>query len=399
MSTMLLTPVLTPTTLEAHHMTKHIKTTALDKPPKPYPDFPLFAHATNRWAKKIRGRLHYFGPWDDSDGALQKYREQSDDLHAGRVPKPKADVLQLRDLLNHFLTAKQRKLDAGELKQKTFGDYHRCGTKFVDAFSPRHLVNDLRPEDFARFRSQLEKVRGPIALGNEVQRIRSIFRYGYEAGLMDKPMRFGPEFNKPSQKMLRDDRAAAGQRMLKPRQIIALLEEASIQMRAMILLGINCGFGNTDCADLPRSAIDFDIRVVDFRRPKTAIPRRATLWPETVRELRNAITVRPKPKSKAHNSLVFITRFGHPWVQGKTDSVGWEFDKLMRKLKFTCPGRFYTLRHVFRTIADQTRDFPSIDRILGHEDASAMASRYRERISDQRLKAVGDHVRAWLFQK
>lgn len=56
-----------------------------EKPTKPRPDFPLFPHATGR-AKKIRGKLHYFGKWADPDAALRRYVEERDDLYAGRKP-------------------------------------------------------------------------------------------------------------------------------------------------------------------------------------------------------------------------------------------------------------------------------------------------------------------------
>src|ERR1051326_5924838 len=85
------------------------------KPNKPYPEFPLFPHATKRWAKKIRGKMHYFGPWDDPDAALAKYNAEKDALHSGKRTRDTSEGVTVKVLANAYLNHKQALLDAGEL--------------------------------------------------------------------------------------------------------------------------------------------------------------------------------------------------------------------------------------------------------------------------------------------
>src|SRR5262245_25993568 len=118
---------------------------AADRPPKPYPDFPLYPHPLGYWAKKIRGRLYYFGRWGkvlsgamtrvEGDGwkdALELYQVQRDDLYAGRVPRTPVGGLTVADLCNHFLTAKNNLVSAGELGPRMFADY-KATTDFLAA--------------------------------------------------------------------------------------------------------------------------------------------------------------------------------------------------------------------------------------------------------------------------
>jgi integrase len=136
---------------------------------------------------------------------------------------------------------------------------------------------------------------------------------------------------------------------------------------------------------------------VRFPRPKTGIDRRCPLWPETAAALRGALAKRHQPKGEDATGLVFITRYGYGWSKDVADSpITKETRKLLDALCVNGHRNFYTLRHTFRTVADEARDQPAVDHIMGHESPH-MSSVYRERISDERLKAVTDHVRAWLF--
>jgi integrase len=373
---------------------------ATSKPSKPYPEYPLYAHAAGVWAKRIRGKLYYFGPWADPDGALAKYLEQKDALHAGRKPKPDPDALTVKDAANAFLNDKQALVDAGELSPRTWADYKQVCELVVTHFGKSRIVADLDPEDFTRLRKKVAKHWGPQRLGSKlIQYTRCLFKHTADAGLIDRPVRFGPGFKRPSKKVPRLCRAENGPRLFTREDILRLLDAAGTPMKTMILLGINCGFGNADCGNLPLPALDLETGWVDYPRPKTGINRRCPLWLETVQAIREALAKRAEPKDPTDAGLVFITKYGKPWSKDtSTNPVSQEFAKLLRALHIN--GRkgigFYTLRHTFRTVADESRDQPAVDHIMGHESPH-MSSVYRERISDERLRAVVEHIRAWLF--
>jgi integrase len=378
------------------------------KPAKPRPDFPLFAHASGRWAKKIRGVTHYFGPWADPDGALKKYLEQKDALHAGRKPRESTDGLAVRDLCRQFLAAKRALVESGELARRSYQDYEDACDLIYAHFGGGRAVADLGPDDFAALRRKLAKKWGPVTLGNVIQRIRVAFKFACDDGLIDRPVRYGQAFKRPSRKVVRVERARKGPKLFTAEEVRRLLglppwrPAAGVQVEAMIWLGVNCGLGNSDCGHLPLAAVDLDAGMIDFPRPKTGIPRRCPLWPETVAALRAALAARPEPKKAEHAGLVFITKYGLPWAKdsekGADQTLAKEFGKLLRALGIN--GRkgigFYTLRHTFRTVADESKDQPAVDYIMGHE-VPHMSSVYRETISDERLRAVVGHVRAWLF--
>lgn len=181
-----------------------------------------------------------------------------------------------------------------------------------------------------------------------------------------------------------------------------LLQQARQPLKAMILLALNCGMGNTDCSELPMDALQLHRGRIEFPRPKTLIYRQSPLWPETVDALREWIPRRPVAKDGDDDECVFLTQYGRRWVRitdtAIDDAIGKAFSKLLTATGLKRHGvGFYALRHTFQTVADEVHDDTAVKLIMGHVDNS-MSARYRQLFPWDRLQTVTDHVRARMLQ-
>lgn len=386
-------------------------------PGKPYRTFPLTPHRNGQFCKKIRGQIFYFGSVKDPDAALRRYHEHCEGLHSGRIMEVTRsdDTLTVRDLVNRFLEAAEARKEAGELGARTFADYFRDCERLVSFFGRNHPVESITRQDIKKLRAFLARGVMPQTLNGRVGVARSIFKFAYDEELVEKPIRFGKDLKRPDRRVMRRSRAEGGRRHFLAAEIRTLLDASPPQLRAMILLGINCGLGNKDVAGLPANCVDCEHGWIDYPRPKTGVQRRCPLWPETVEAVaavlghRSAVetTVRPGVAG-----LLFVTRKGYPFVRSEPkvsargqpyvvehDAIATTLKRVMERAEIAIPGLgFYGLRRSCETIGAETGNQVAVDHIMGHVPATSdMGAVYRQHVAESALRQVTDHVRAWLF--
>ena len=393
------------------------------KPAKPFPEFPLTAHPRGQWCKSISGKVHYFGRWEDPDAALEKFNQQKEALYAGLDPNAKVieydqSEITVEAVCNLFLESKLNDVESREIESVTFETYKRHCKSILEVFGRKQIADDLRPTDFQRLRNYLckpkaTKVKNKIVrkakseitfktVETRITHCRAVFNWAVKNYFIKTPLPqlWGTKFEKPSRKNLKKESNLKPSKLAERSELITLLDQAGTSLKAMILLGLNCGFGNTDLSVLTFQHINFVDGFVELPREKTGQKRKAYLWAETIEAINNWIEQRPEPKDAADKNLVFLTSRGTSCKpKEKHNCITTEFTRLKIKAKLDRAGlSFYSMRHTFQTIADDaTLDFVGVRSVMGHTDAT-ISGNYRHGVSDERLKRIADAVRVWLFE-
>jgi integrase len=356
---------------------------------KPRSDkFPLTLHTTGQYCKKICGKIHYFGV--DKRLALQRYLEQASMLHSGKTEPIVANnkSVSLKYLSNLYLEHQHLRAAIGQIKIRHISDQKILLKDFAKFVGSNTLLSSLTTFNVQNYISRLIKnKRSANTINNRIAVIKSLFNWAIENEIIER----GPNL-KAVKKITK---VKTEKPTFSTEQIHILLGHADIQMKAMILLGLNCGFGCTDCAELKWENMDLkNLRVV-FPRGKTGISRNLSLWPETVAALKDV------PKQ---GELVFYTVRGNSWVRTihskdksgnekftKDDAVSKAFSKLLKKvaIKTEKGVGFYTLRRTAATLAARSGDPFSVQRLLGHADLK-MASVYVQDVSEQTDRVINN---------
>lgn len=380
-------------------------------PKKRAVECPLKLHGNGQWYKKFKGKMHYFGT--DRDTALSRWEKEGEFVLAG-LPIPRTDgAPSVVELGNLFVDSCKKRLKDGDIGQRSIEDYERTIKRMIAIVGQHCRPQHMAPADFASLRERLHEptprtkaIQGglkgrtvdrlsPTTVTGDIRRIRTFLRWCSDTELIP-PARFGREFKIASASVVRKIRAKQGPQDLTADEIKSVLAKASRQLKPLVLLGINSAMGNLDIAQMTFGDVALDVPEVwvDLPRNKTGFPRRFVLWPETVVAIKSYLAKRANPAGRSNTDKLFLTRTGLQW---STDSLSGAFRKA-RENAGVERGNFYDLRRTFQTQAESTLDFPAISHIMGHAPKSGdMASRYRQRIDDDRIRKVCSHVRDWLF--
>jgi integrase len=353
---------------------------------------PLYRHKNGQWCKRIGGKIYYFGT--ELSKALVLYEKSRESIAAGCGKHTDSPEYALHELADLYYSHKKQQVVGGEFSERSLLDSKKTLDTLCAIMDRESVPASWTQNHYTRLKGELFKSRAGngkrshTTVAGDIRRIRAFLGWCKRAKLA--ALDYESFLREPPARAIRLERSNSSSGPLEAEAIRAILSKCGVRFKPLVLLGINGGLGAGDIANLTLESLEGEWLVCP--RLKTGAPRRIWLWPET----REAIAAYRKKASQAVG-VAFVTRGGKKWTTHTSDLAGQMFTKAREEAGLE-RGSFYDLRRTFQTVGDETLDFPAVSFCMGHTPSSSdMAARYRQ-INDERIRAVCEHVRSWLFK-
>jgi hypothetical protein len=172
------------------------------------------------WAKKIRGKTHYFGRIEDGwQAAEDLYNRKREDLHAGRKPRDNDDQNTVANLCDSCLAAGEVRVDNGEIRRTSWEDSLECAKLFAGFLGKTRSIDSLRVLDFEEFRNHLVKRFNVTTVAGHIARIKAMLQWAYDVELLDAPICTGANFKRPPASQFRRHRSSKPAQSYQPGEV------------------------------------------------------------------------------------------------------------------------------------------------------------------------------------
>ncbi len=147
-----------------------------EKPKKPYPKYPLYAHSSGQWAKTISGNKKYFKPWDDWQGAFERYfafiGEESTEQAQFAL---RGDLVKTYDAAQVYLSWLEEMSETGKMPRTTFRRSVDTLQAFVEVVGVGTHMHEITRDDIRKWVRYRKKKRSNLAF--EIVQIESWLRW------------------------------------------------------------------------------------------------------------------------------------------------------------------------------------------------------------------------------
>ncbi len=257
---------------------------------------------------------------------------------------------------------------------KAFQDYCKRKRK------PR-LAEALSSETLGAYKDSLITAEeGAVSVKHKLRTVKALVMWAYDSELIDALPR-------NIRKYVDVDLPAPKPQFFKVKDVKRLYKTASDRVKLWILLGLNCGYVQSDISSLEPGMVDWENGVIRRDRQKTGVESQHRLWPITLKMLREQATDGPLLLTTATGQPLIREEIRDDGTPSKTDMIAHTFADLKKDEKVAL-----SFKHFRKTAADaiakQFQDKPwLVELFLAHSDPR-MRKHYTRQHYDELHNAI-----------